>query len=316
MIDVGPLAGDDLQAKRAAAAALCAAYEQVGFAYVHNHGIDQALIDAAFAASRRFHASTMEQKRSIAINAAHRGYMGYATSTIVTSSVATVKKPNLSESLMVMHELAPSDADVQARKPLQGPNQWPSWQPLFKPTIQAYIEAVDALARRIVSAFAVGLGLAPDYFDADFARPTTFLRLLHYPPQPVSRADDEFGSAPHTDYGCITLLAQDDSGGLQVRSAEGTWLDARPIPGTFVLNAGDLMPRWTNGRFKSTPHRVINLSGGDRYSIPYFYDPSMDAVVQPLPPFANEPAKFAPVRYGDYLMERLNKNYTYRQDAA
>ena len=109
-------------------------------------------------------------------------------------------------------------------------------------------------------------------------------------------------------------LAQDDSGGLQVRGPDGTWLDARPIPDNFVLNAGDLMPRWTNGRFKSTPHRVINLSGGDRYSIPYFYDPGMDAIVEPLPPFVGDSVKrFPPVRYGDYLMERLDKNYGYRQ---
>jgi isopenicillin N synthase-like dioxygenase len=316
IIDIAPLAGTDAAAIGRVARELCEAYEQVGFAYVQGHGITDTTIAEAFAASRAFHAATPEQKRSIAINDFHRGYMGYATSTIVTSSVAQVKKPNLSESLMLMHELAPDDPDLLARRPLQGPNQWPSWLPGFRKPVQQYIAEIDGVAKRIVTAFAIGLGLPRNYFDAMFARPTTFLRLLHYPPQPPTRADDEFGSAPHTDYGCITLLAQDNSGGLQVRSPEGTWLDARPIPGTFVLNAGDLMPRWTNGRFKSTPHRVVNLSGGDRYSIPYFYDPSMDARIELLPPFVtpdNAP-EFEPVEYGDYLMTRLNKNYTYRQN--
>ncbi len=315
MIDIAPLGETDTRASTRCAAALCEAYEQVGFAYVHGHGMAEETIAAAFAASRRFHASTPEQKRSIAINAFHRGYMGFATSTIVTSTVAQVRKPNMSESLMMMHALAPDDPDLLAGRPLQGPNQWPSWLPGFREEIEAYNAAIDIVARRIVTAFAIGLGLPRDYFDAMFTRPTTFLRLLHYPPQPPTRADDEFGSAPHTDYGCITLLAQDDSGGLQVRSPDGTWIDARPVPGTLVLNAGDLMPRWTNRRFRSTPHRVINLSGGDRYSIPYFFDPSMVARIEPLPPFvqADRPPAFAPIRYGDYLMERLDKNYVYRQ---
>ena len=127
-------------------------------------------------------------------------------------------------------------------------------------------------------------------------------------------ADDAFGSAPHTDYGFITILCQDNSGGLEVRRSDGTWLAAPPIPGTWVVNVADMLSRWTNGRWQSTPHRVKNLSGGDRYSCPYFFDMAMDSIVEGLP--TCQPAKFPPVRYGDYLIERLDKNYVYRKHSA
>jgi len=298
-------------------AELCHALMTVGFANIVDHGVPESLMEAAFAASREFHASPLALKESIRINRFHRGYMGMATSTIVTSSVARVTQPNLSESLMLMHELAPDDPAVIAGKPLQGPNQWPAWLPGFRPAIEAYLVAIDGVARRLVRAIATGLGLTAHALDRHFVRPTTFLRLLHYPPQPVSAPEGQFGSAPHTDYGILTLLAQDSQGGLQVRPRDGGWIDAPPIPGSFVLNVGDMLARWTNDRFVSTPHRVVNRSGADRYSIPYFFDTDMDAIIECLPPCSapDRPPRHPPVRYGDYLMERLDKNYDYRSGA-
>ena len=290
------------------------ALASVGFAYVVGHGVPQDSIDAAFEASRAFHASPLALKQSIAINAFHRGYMGMATSTIVTSSVAQVRRPNLSESLMLMHELAPDDPDFIAGKPMQGPNQWPHWMPEFRPVIEDYIDQVDDAARLIIRTIALSLDLPEHALDAYFARPTTFLRLLHYPPQPPSTPDDQFGSAPHTDYGIITVLAQDSTGGLQVRP-RGTseWIDAPPIEGAFVLNVADMLARWTNDRFVSTPHRVINRSGADRYSIPYFFDTDMNAMIECLPTCVSQsnPARHPPVQYGQYLIERLDRNYDY-----
>jgi len=316
VIDIAPLTEPGSKPARATAAALCRAYEDVGFALITGHGIDPALIEATFAASRRFHAAPIAQKQSIAINEFHRGYMGLATSTVVTSTVERNTKPNLSESVLVMHELAPDDPDLLARRPLQGPNQWPAWMPEFKPTVLAHMAAFEAVARRLLDAFTLGLGLPIGMLTPLFAKPTVFLRLLHYPPHPTDAPDGQFGSAPHTDYGCMTILAQDGSGGLQVRAADGNWVDAPPLAGSFVLNLGDLMPRWSNGRFRSTPHRVINnRSGRDRYSAPYFFDPSMDATIECLPGCSGpgNPPRFAPMRYGDYLMERLNRNYDYRK---
>lgn len=295
---------------------LFAALSQIGFAYIAGHSVAPATREAAFAASRDFHASTLAQKQSLAINAFHRGYMGMASSTIVTSSVAKVTRPNMSESLMLMHELPPDDPGLLAGLPMQGPNQWPDWLPGFKPAMLAYVREVDALGRHIVRLIALALGLPATALDHHFDHPTTFLRALHYPPQPPAE-DEQIGSAPHTDYGIITLLAQDDSGGLQVRPRGGDWIEAPPIPDTYVLNVGDMLARWTNGRLVSTPHRVINRSGGDRYSLPYFLDPSMDTLVECLPTCtdADHPPQHPPVRYGDYLLERLNRNYDYRKPA-
>ncbi len=317
VIDLGPLAGGGEAGLARVAREFDRAYSQVGFAYVCNHGVEQALVDAAFDASRRFHAQPLEAKQRIAINRWHRGYMGFATSLIVTSSVEKATRPNQSESLMLMHELAPDDPEVLAGKPLAGPNQWPDGVPGFRAAIDAYQRSLEGLARRLTRVVALALGLAPDGLDRYFERPTTFLRLLHYPPQPVAIPERQYGSAPHTDYGFITLLAQDSSGGLQVQNDSGAWIDAPPVPGTFVLNVGDMTARWSNDRWRSTRHRVINRSGGDRYSLPYFFDPHMDVVVAPLVTCVGDGApRHEPVCYGEYLMYRLDANYDYRSGRA
>jgi isopenicillin N synthase-like dioxygenase len=302
---------------RQSAAELHAALSSIGFAYIAGHNVSPQSRAAAFAASKAFHASPLEKKQSIAINEFHRGYMGMATSTLVTSSIAKVTKPNMSESLMIMHTLPEDDPALLAKEPLQGPNQWPDWLPGFEPAMRQYEQEVDTLGRYLIRLISISLGMAPDALDHHFERPTTFLRALHYPPQPPQETD-AVGSAPHTDYGIITLLAQDNSGGLQVRPRGGDWIEAPPIENTYVLNVGDMLARWTNGRFVSTPHRVINRSGGDRYSLPYFLDPSMDALIECLPTCtdAAHPPQHEPVLYGDYLMHRLNKNYNYRQDMS
>lgn len=317
LIDLGGNIDPQTPAARAAAASLHEALASIGFAYIAGHNVTPASRDGAFDASREFHASSLDRKQSIAINGFHRGYMGMATSTIVTSSVAKVTRPNMSESLMLMHELPPDDPGLLAGLPLQGPNQWPDWIPEFRPRVENYIAEVDALGRYIVQLIAMSLGMHAHALDHHFVKPTTFLRLLHYPPQPVVQ-DEQMGSAPHTDYGVITLLAQDNAGGLQVRPRGGDWIEAPPIPNTYVLNVGDMLARWTNKRFVSTPHRVINRSGGDRYSLPYFFDPGMDALIECLPTCTDDahPPLYEPVHYGDYLLERLNRNYDYRRAPA
>ena len=314
LVDLGHSLDAGSTASARAAGQLQEALATIGFAYIAAHNVSDEALAGAFDASRRFHASPLAQKQSIAINAFHRGYKGMATSTIVTSSVARVSRPNLSESLMLMHELHDDDPDLLAGKPLQGPNQWPDWVPGFRPAIERYLREIDALARHLVRLVALSLEMPAEALDSFFSKPTTFLRLLHYPPQPPQSAADQFGSAPHTDYGIITLLAQDETGGLQVRPRRGEWIDAPPLPGTFVLNVADMLARWTNDRYVSTPHRVINRSGGDRYSLPYFFDAGMDQVIECLPACtdADHPPRYPPVRYGDYLMERLDRNYNYR----
>jgi isopenicillin N synthase-like dioxygenase len=291
------------------ARALNTACEDVGFFYITNHGVAAELLRLVFMQSARFHAQPLAQKQRLAINAFHRGYIG-ASSYRLNEDL----KPNLSESLVMMHELAPDDPELVAAKPLQGPNQWPEL-PEFRDTMLAYAAAMEELGRRLFVLFAKALDLPDDYFARSFDKPTTFLRLLHYPPQPEASSENQFGSAPHTDYGAITMLAQDDTGGLHVRHRSGDWIAATPIPGAFVVNVGDVMARWTNDRYVSTEHRVLNTGGGHRYSVPFFFDPNMDVTIDCLATCksANAASKYPPVRYGDYLLSRLDAHYAYRR---
>jgi len=313
IIDMSRL-NDGAGGEAAIARELDAIFSTIGFCYFRNIGVDQSLVDGLFAASRRFHAQPEAAKRALAMNATHRGYMAPNSSVIVTSSVASVKRPNYSESLMLMHEVAPDDP--RHGTDVHGPNQWPDL-PGFRDAVTAYETAMLSFCRRLLRPMALALNLPPAWFAPHFARPTTFLRLLHYPPQPQDSPDDAFGSAPHTDYGFLTILCQDSAGGLEVRRNDGTWLKAPPVPGTWVVNVADMLNRWTNGRWQSTPHRVKNLSGGDRFSNPYFFDMDMDSIVTCVPTCtdAAHPPRHEPVRYGDYLMERLDKNYAYRKKA-
>jgi isopenicillin N synthase-like dioxygenase len=237
------------------------AFSDTGFCYFRGIGVDQALVDGVFEASQRFHAQPRAAKDAIVMNRFHRGYMAPKTSIIQTSSVARVTKPNDSESFMLMHEVL--ESDPRYGRPLDGPNLWPDL-PDFREPVEAYEEAMRAFCLRLLRPMAIALGLAPDWFMPHFRQPTTFLRLLHYPPHAKDAAEDAFGSAPHTDYGFVTILCQDRQGGLEVRRKDGTWLAAPPIDGTWVVNVADMLSRWTNGRWQSTPHRVKNLSGGDR----------------------------------------------------
>jgi len=311
IIDVSPLLDDSEAGLKQVAKDIDYAYSQVGFGYITNHGIDQSLIDGIFEASKQFHTLPREEKMKLEINEFHRGFIPINTSTARTSSVAKVTKPNQSESFMMMHELPDNDPDVLAGAPLAGPNQWPESLPEFRPMVTAYNDALAGLARRLVRAISVALGGGPYDLDKYFERPTTFLRMLYYPPQPPQSPDDLYGSAPHTDYGFLTILLQDDVGGLHVRNIEGEWIDAPYIPGAFVMNTADILHRWSNGRFISTPHRVINRSGRSRYSNPFFFDPNMKAEIVPLSGCVttDNPTQYEPLVYGDYLMERLNANH-------
>lgn len=290
------------------AAQLADAYRSIGFCVLVDHGIPPLTTDEAFAASRRFHALAAEDKLTLAINEYHRGFIAHNTSTVVTSSVATVTKPNQSESLMVLHEAHPDDDGLL----LAGPNQWPPDRPDIREPLDTYHRAMTDLGHSLLPLIAQALGESPDVFDAAFERPTTWLRMLRYPPQPADAPDDLFGSAPHTDYGFITLVASPEIGGLEVRHPDGRWVRPAAVPGGLVMNCGDMLHRWSNGRFLSTPHRVINDQPGERWSIPFFYDPHVSTVVEPLP--SGGPPVFEPVLFEEYLAVRLKKNYRQHSD--
>lgn len=305
VLDLAPLVagGDTTQLARDFARA----YGETGFGYVINHGIDRALRAAVFDASRRFHALPEAAKQAIALNAAHRGYIAINTSTDVNSDLAEVTKPNQSASFMMMREDAVADPAVY----LSGPNQWPELEG-FRAACEAYAAALTGLGQQLMGLALEAIGAVDRAILEAFEVPTIWLRLLHYPPQPPQAPEDLYGSAPHKDFGCLTILAQDDVGGLQVQTPAGRWVDAAPMADAFVVNVGDMLHRLTNGRLLSTPHRVINASGRERYSVPFFFDPHVSAEIAPLP--GTGPARFEPLNFGDFLRGELEAGYEAHQE--
>ena len=322
VIDAGALARPTPQALNDLADAFLTAYSATGFGYIINHGIPSHLTEGVFAASRRFHALPMKAKMDVELNALHRGFIPINTSTDVNSKLAEVRKPNQSESFMMMREDGPDAPDVMANAFLAGPNQWPDASievSDFREPVTAYHDALCELGRALMQVAATALGADPGNILPAFERPTTWLRLLHYPPMPPASPDDLYGSAPHTDFGCLTILAQDGVGGLQVQTPAGHWIDAPVIPGAFVVNVGDMLHRWSNGVLRSTPHRVINISGRERFSCPFFFDPNVATDIKPLASCVSNdrPAQYGAINFGDFLKAELTAGYDkHKQPAA
>ncbi len=312
MLDVSRyLAGDNGELERLGRQ-MRHAFQHVGFYYVRGHDVPQTLIDAMFAQAERFHAQPMDAKLALRINEHNIGYMPMGGSLARSSKVNDNTLPSVNEALFFRRERTPDDPDVLANIRFRGLNQWPANLPGFRDTVLAYMNAMESLGRRLVPIYAVALDLPADFFDAMFARPNMIQRLTHYPPQPAYD-DNEFSIAPHTDSGFATFLAPSAVPGLSIRLPDGRWFDAPSIDGAFTVNGGDLLKRWTNDRFLSTPHRVLNVSGRHRYAIPYFFDAHPDTLITCLPTCqsAANPAKYEPITYHDYALWYARRNYVH-----
>jgi isopenicillin N synthase-like dioxygenase len=291
------------------------ACENVGFFYAAGHGVPDEVIDAAFAASRRFHALPLEEKLQLRLNENNIGYLPIDASVQGASAVHKATRPNRNESFFLSHDRGPKHPDVVAGTPLRGRNQWPQSLPDIRAPMMAYFRALGAMCDRILPVFAVALGMPPGFFAPFFANEGhANLRFLHYPPQPADE-DNLFGQAPHTDNSFMTALARTDVPGLAVRLPSGEWFPPPVIPGTFLINLGNIMRRWSNDRFLSTPHGVLNDSGTDRYSIAYFHSPNVDAVIECLPSCvsADNPAKYPPAVYRDLVLDFYRANYFHQK---
>ncbi len=311
VIDYGPCFAGEPGALARVADAVRDACENVGFFYAFNHGVPQAMIDRAFAASRRFHALPMEAKLALRLNENNIGYLPMNASVQGASTVHTATKPNLNESFFVSHDRGPDHPDVRAGTTLRGRNQWPDGLPGLREDMMAYFQALYAMCQRMLPPFAVALDMPPDFFSSYFADEAhATLRFLHYPPQDPDE-DNLFGQAPHTDNSFMTALARTDVPGLAVRLPSGEWFPPPVIEGTFLINLGNIMRRWSNDRFLSTPHGVLNESGTDRYSIAYFHSPNPSATLEPLPSCvsADDPAHYPPAVYRDLIMAFYKANY-------
>lgn len=310
VLDLEPYLAGAPGAPAATAKQLKDALEGVGFFLIVNHGVPRALIERTFAQARRFHAQPYETKMALRMNEHNNGYMAMGRYAVWTSEVNANDKPDLNEAFFVKRERTADDPLLRSGRRFVGPNVWPDDLPGFRETILAYTAAVDALGRRLLPICALALDLAPDYFDTAFAESQFSFRLSHYPP--VKAEPNQFGIAPHTDANFLTFLAQTEVPGLQLRLPSGTWLDVPYVPDSYAVNAGDMMHRWTNGRFKSTPHRAVPPVGRDRYAIPFFLGPHIDTVIACLPTCQSpdDPPRFPPITYEDYLGWWYDANYS------
>lgn len=314
VIDVAPLVqGAD---PTHVAAQIGQACRECGFFYVVGHGVDERLALQLEALSRQFFAQSQAAKMEMAMAQGGRAWRGYFR----VGDELTSGKPDRKEGIYFGTELPANHPAVLARRPLHGANLFPQIAG-FRETVLEYLERLTQLGHALMSGIALGLGLEADYFQRRYTgEPLVLFRIFNYPyVQPAEHTEAPWGVGEHTDYGLLTILRQDDTGGLQVRSRSG-WVEAPPIPGSFVCNIGDMLDRLTRGIYRSTPHRVINTSQRDRLSFPFFFDPNFDAQILPIEGLENraiapdslERWDHANVHeftgtYGDYLLKKVSK---------
>jgi isopenicillin N synthase-like dioxygenase len=293
VIDIAPLRGTDPDARAATAEAIGRASREVGFFYVVGHGIPPEVAAGALDAARWYFARPLEEQLAERASADRpRGYFP------VRRRHAQGKVGGSMACFRAMVDLPADDPDVTAGTPLHGPNRWPPHAP-FRDAVVAYQRHVLGVARDLLHAFALALGLPEDRFDGWYRKPMASLQLTHY----RGRTDElELGLAEHRDLGGCTLLLQDETPGLEVQAADGTWIAAPPIAGSLVVNIGDWMSIWSGGRFVSTLHRAVNRAAHDRYSIPLFMIPDYDVTIEPLPELGPPVTELpAPFHCGTYL---------------
>jgi isopenicillin N synthase-like dioxygenase len=255
------------------------ACRRVGFFSIVGHGIPAELQERLEAASHAFFARPDAEKRRIEMARAGSAWRGwFPLGGELTSGV-----PDRKEGIYFGSEHPPDHPRVLAGVALHGRNQFPDGEEL-RAAVLDWLDALRPVADAVMRAIALGLGLPAEWFEQHLtADPTILFRIFHYPPEPGAASASQWGVGEHTDYGLLTLLAQDHRGGLEVRALDGSWIDVEPAPGAIVCNLGDMLERLTGGRYRSTPHRVRNTSGASRLSFPYFFDPSWDATVPTLP---------------------------------
>ena len=319
VIDIGPYLAGEAGALERTAALLADAAETLGFYFIGNHGISQSLIDRVFEQTQRFHELPLEKKLEVQAIGKVIGYLPQGGQTQNTSIYATMKYPDTSASFYIRREFPADHPDRLAKKPWVSDNRWPRDLDGFRETCLDYYNAMSALGMKMLRVHAVALGLDPDNYVANDAfNPTgNTLRLLHYPPRDPAK-DGQFGIGPHTDYGYCTYLAQAKTPGLEILTRSGEWIEAPALEGHFLVNNADMARRWTNDRWRSAPHRVINKTGDVRYSIPYFFGTRGDVKLECLPTCqsTDNPAKYPPLSFGQYLAELEPKNYVLTKAAT
>lgn len=288
-----------------------------GFFYAAHHGVPAEQVAQQFALARRLLDLPPETRQALDMRRSPtmRGFENLGAQTLDADA-----RPDLKESFYCGMAWPEDHPYVVAGYQTYGHNQWPAEVPEAPAQCEAYIRTLLTLSRQLMQLLALSLDLPEDYFDATSDSPMVTLRMVRYPAHPQGADERTFGAGAHTDWGALTLLAQDAHGGLEVQMPDGSWVAATPVPGCFVVNLGDMIPRWTNGLYHSNPHRVRNLhsGGAPRYSIPFFYEPDyfarIEAVPGTVPP--GEAPRFAPCTAGEHLQEMYRRTYGLPKKAA
>jgi isopenicillin N synthase-like dioxygenase len=313
VIDISGLVAGDPDGLEHAAREIGAAARDVGFFAIAGHGIPDGVREGIFAASRTLFALPTAEKETLAIERAgnNRGWVRLGGEALDPSRPADLK-----EAFNIGLELPPDDPDIVGRRPFRGPNAWPDL-PGWRSTVLDYFDRVWALGRLLHRAIATDLRLPPGFFEDKLDRPLATLRLLRYPPA-APAAQGAIGAGEHTDYGNLTLLLTDDAGGLEVRTRQGDWISPPALDGSYVVNIGDCLMRWTNDVYVSTPHRVVHRAPRERLSVAFFLDPNPDALIELVPGGVSRerPARYAPVSGASYLAGRLDATYAHRRGTA
>jgi len=309
VIDIGGLRGADPAGRRAVGDALRAACIDKGFFYISNHGVPDDLVGDVFAEAAAFFALPAEQKALVdkSKSKANRGYEPMQGQTLEPGA-----PPDLKEGYYIGPEHAPDDPRVLAGMFNHGANQWPPQRPNFAPVMQRYLDVMLDLSATLMRGMALSLALPENYFAGFDKDAMATVRLLHYPPQSPQGDPSQKGAGAHTDFGGLTILRQGEIGGLQVwDQTGGNWIHAEPLPGTFVVNLGDMIARWTNDRYRSTVHRVVNTSGQERYSVPFFYGGNYGFEVKCIPTCLapGEQPKYPPVTVDQHMREMYRRTY-------
>ncbi len=303
VIDFAPILGDDLAARQVLAELLRQAAQEVGFFYIRNHGVPPGAITTLFDTAPGFFAQPLAEKmRShVSRSSNHSGY-----TPLLEENVNPAARGDLHEA----YDMAAEPPDAPAPK-----NIWPENLPEFRAAMLTYHAHMLTLGRALFRAFALALGESEDFFTPCTTRPACTQRVVHYPSQDGAIDPEQIGIGAHSDYECFTILAQDEVPALQVHNAAGEWIEAPPIPGTFVVNIGDMMARWSNDLFASTLHRAVNTSGRARYSIPFFLGVNEDTMIDTLPRCITpeRPRRYDPVRADAYVQSRFDATYGYRK---
>ncbi len=305
IVDIGPLRdGSD---PSSVAAALHLASTEVGFIYVTNHGVADSALSAARDIALAFFRLDVAEKKAVRVTNKHRGWLATGGAKMQDDA-----QPDLKESYIWGYQdangLTPEDHS------LRGANLWPDAMPTLENAAMGWFDAAHDVARDLMRAFAIGMDKPADFFLKNTDAPMSRASFVYYPPQPADLGAGQFGVGPHTDFGVLTVLAQDHVGGLQVQDTAGDWVAAPPVPGALVVNVGDLLARWTNDAYRSTPHRVVNSSGKERLSLVLAYDPGPGTLIDPRAVHGADVATdYEPITCGDYLEWRFAKAFAYRK---